>query len=555
MNECKRVPTIKIEGEWKSLFDPPVKERIEALVFPEYLPRQRWFADKTRRISATTLVGWGGLPADPSRLFFAFVKVEFANGPAEIYFVPLAIDLIDPECEAPPSHCLARLSGPAGEAWLVDAVADDDFGRGVLASIAGPEQFPMITGRVEASRTNAFDTLRGDRTIPLGARRGTASSSNSLILLGERLVLKVFRRLEPGLNPELEVGRFLTERTDFASLPRLGGSLVYHPRNGGDVTTLAILQQYVPHQGDGWTHALDELRTYYEHVLPLKTLPAGDEHEHVLSLARRPVPSEVRGSMRESLESAATLGRRTAEMHAALASRDDDSDFAPEPLDGTDLELVAMEVRTRASRAFTELKDNRQALSDSQQASVDWLLTEGAGQLDRLLSERPDTLPPAVKTRIHGDYHLGQVLRVQQDYVLVDFEGEPMRTIEERRAKSSPIRDVAGMLRSFHYAAFAAAFALAEGRGTALPRLVGWADSWQRHVGAEFLRAYLATAGSADFVPDDDHDLIALLNRYSLGKVFYELVYELNHRPEWARIPIRGAITLLGGPSEAKTAK
>ena len=231
-------------------------------------------------------------------------------------------------------------------------------------------------------------------------------------------------------------------------------------------------------------------------------------------------------------------------MHLALASDPSDPDFAPEPITPADLDVVRDEILAQGRKAFAALDGNVGRLTREVAADARRLLETGPATLDRLAASAGD-VPAAAKTRIHGDYHLGQVLRAGDDYVIIDFEGEPTRTVEERREKFSPVRDVAGMLRSYHSAAYAGLFAFTETRPDDFATLEPWADLWFRWTSAAFLGAYLETAAGAAFVPRRPEEFAALLDRFMLAKALYELVYELNNRPDWVRIPLRGILALL----------
>jgi maltose alpha-D-glucosyltransferase/alpha-amylase len=290
--------------------------------------------------------------------------------------------------------------------------------------------------------------------------------------------------------------------------------LLEYVRPGSEPCALGILQEVVPSQLDGWGHALGELRSYYER---------SDEE------------------VGDYLHAAATLGRRTAEMHLALASDPHDPAFAPEPLTAADADALRGDILSQGRSALALLG-----------RAIDRLPADVARPVRRLLDVAPAKLgeitaaavvvPAAAKVRVHGDYHLGQVLWTGDDYVILDFEGEPTRALAERRAKSSPVRDVAGMLRSYHYAAYAGLF----DRPADFVRLEPRARAWLRQVSAEFLAEYRTTAGRAVFLPPDPEEFTALLNAFMLGKAFFELAYELNNRPDWVRIPLQGVLELIG---------
>jgi maltose alpha-D-glucosyltransferase/alpha-amylase len=228
-------------------------------------------------------------------------------------------------------------------------------------------------------------------------------------------------------------------------------------------------------------------------------------------------------------------------MHRALASDAADPDFAPEPLSEHDMYDLREETLAQARRALEALATNVERLPAEVAGPARALLENGPAVLERLAAAR-GAVPAAAKTRVHGDYHLGQVLWADGDYVIIDFEGEPTRTVEERRAKFSPVRDVAGMLRSYHYAAYAGLFAYTKDRPADFDRLRPWADVWFQWVSAAFLRSYLEAASDAAFVPRDPKEFAALLDAFTLAKALYELVYELNNRPDWVRIPLGGVL-------------
>jgi len=401
-------------------------------------------------------------------------------------------------------------------------------------------------GQVRAFPTTAFAELHGDANQPLTVTRGPATSSNSLLFYEQRLLLKLFRRLESGINPDFEIGRFLTESKRFERIPHVAGAIEYH-RTNSEPITLAILQSFVVNQGDGWRHAVDELGHYYERASGVAPIPPDDRHLLELAESAPPGAVEVIGSY---LEAAKMLGRRTAEMHQALAADAHNADFAPEPFTPLDGRVLWSSIREQAESALAVLREN-----------LDRLPQELGSSAERLLDQIPDVLRgakqepllhiDAAKIRCHGDYHLGQVLRVENDYVILDFEGEPVRSVAERRAKQSPLKDVAGMLRSYHYAAYAGLFAFTRNRPEDFSRFAPWAELWSRGVSAAFLQAYRSATKGESFVPARSTSFAALLDAFRLDKVFYELNYELNNRPDWVGIPLRGILTLLQTPLAA----
>ena len=526
-NPAGGIPTLEVPAG-RALFEGAARQGLERSVLPAYLRGQRWFGGKARHIESVRFSDWGDWPAAGAQAFLTLLEVHFQDGGCERYCLPLAVSTGAAAARIARtmrSRALARLTGPDGEALLHDALADDSACAALLGPIGEGREVALKAGRVRAFPTAAYPALRGRPEDPLPVALGPETSSNSLVLFGRRLLLKLFRRLEAGTNPEWEVGRYLTEATDFDRIPKVAGAIEYHAP-GGEPFTLAILQALVPNQGDGWHHALDELSRYFERA-------AG----------RRPGPGapEVVGPY---LEAAATLGRRTAELHRALAAATADPAFAPEPMTEADVAALAQEIQAQGRRALEGMRESLRRPPESVAPAARQFLEEAPAVLRRW-AEAPGVRPGAMKIRCHGDYHLGQVLWADNDFVILDFEGEPTRTVEERRAKQSPLKDVAGMLRSFDYAAYAGLFAFTHDRPDDFERLAPWAERWRQHASDAFLREYRATAGAAGFLPADAERSEALLGAFLLAKAFYELVYELNNRPDWVGIPLRGILSLI----------
>jgi maltose alpha-D-glucosyltransferase/alpha-amylase len=309
---------------------------------------------------------------------------------------------------------------------------------------------------------------------------------------------------------------------------------------------LALLQSFIVNQGDGWRHALDELGRYYERIAVRvsRSDAVAPNHRSLLQLAELVPPPAVVDVMGGYLSAAGTLGRRTAEMHHALAADPNNPDFAPEPFTPQDSAALRGRIRARGESALATLSDNLDQLPPNLAPSARRLLEEGP-ELLRRMGQGPPFRTDAAKIRCHGDYHLGQVLRVKDDYVLLDFEGEPMRTVAERRAKQSPLKDVAGMLRSYHMAAYAGLFASIQNQPEAFGRFQPWAELWSQWSSAAFLRDYRDGTRGAAFVPADNAAFTELLDAFMLEKIFYELQYELNNRPDWVRIPLLGILALV----------
>ncbi len=353
----------------------------------------------------------------------------------------------------------------------------------------------------------------------------STTSSNTTATLGGRLFLKVYRRLQAGFNPEVEIGRFLTEVAHFPNSVPVAGVMEYQGESDLLPTTLVLLQGYVENQGDGHRYTVDYLARFLEdcRVTPDLPRPPGEAHAAYLSLIR-------------------TLGQRTAELHQALGRPSGDPAFDPEPVSQQELAQWADTVRKEAETTLALIERQRSTLDAEIQRDVDVLLKR-RGDIAQHTGDAVQTPLRTVKTRYHGDYHLGQVLLRQNDFVLIDFEGEPARPIPERRQKHSALKDVAGMMRSFNYAAYAALAQVSSGR-PGDEALEVFARQWEAETQAVFLDAYFETMAGTDLYLEQQ-SARSLIDLFLFEKAFYELRYELGHRPDWVHIPLLGILGLL----------
>ena len=538
------LPAFFMGVAWDTLLDGNVRMLLEREALVPFLLRQRWFGGKARHVRAARFVDWGVLRRGHHPKFLTVVEVEYQDGSRERYFVPLTVasdGQVDQILTNMASAALARVSG-ARKGLIADATVDDGFVAAVFEEIDQQRDARTKRGLVRPHRTVAFETLRG--TNPLPPRRLSAEQSNTSIALGDRLIAKLFRRIEPGPNPEVEIGEQLTTRTEFRRAPRVAGYLEYE-QSGESTGHLAVLHELVPSQADGWSHVLGELSRFFEVVdgqgePPADVLPS----THALDLSAQPIPSRMCEVAGAYMESAQVLGRRTAELHLALASDTENPSFAPEPFGRGDLERIVADAKVEARRAIDALRERRNTLTPDVADSVLMLVDRVDVELKRM-HEMKSAEVTGARIRVHGDYHLGQVLWAEGDFYVLDFEGEPARPIDQRRMKESPLKDVAGMLRSFSYAAYAELFAHAAARKSELERLEHWARAWQLWASAAFLKGYLGPIGSTSLLPPASPQRATLLDLFLLGKALYELNYELNNRPDWVRIPLRGIVELL----------
>jgi maltose alpha-D-glucosyltransferase / alpha-amylase len=529
---------------WEGLLDGAGRDRLESQLLPEYLSKQRWFGGKARRIRSTRIADWMALP--DSSAVLALVEVQYERDGPDTYFLPLALAFgatAEQVRETCPSAIIAPAVSTSGPGTLHDAVCDDRTCAALLSFIERAKQAPARNGLIRGVPGAGFEALRGSAETSLAVRRVSSEQSNSSLLYGDRLIMKLFRRQQRGPNPDCEIGRYLTEETHFDGIPPFAGAIDYVPADG-EPATLAMLQGLVANQGDGWTRTLEELSRYYGNCATA-AWPEGESAatEDLMDLAEQEPSPVTREHVGKALDSAAQLGQRTAELHLALASPTEDPSFAPETLAATDSQSLLAGLRQEAALALNLLKDSVAGLPDEFIELAGLVLSRRSRILNSFkLAAEQGTLGQRI--RIHGDYHLGQVLQVKTGYVILDFEGEPARPIAERRAKFSPLKDVAGMLRSLGYAAYSGLIAHTLRRPADWKSLEPWAWLWERTTGAEFLRAYRKTAQDARFLPSSDDGFRKLLAVFLLDKALYELSYELNNRPAWVRVPLVGILSI-----------
>ncbi len=546
-----QLPTLEVTGKWEHLFRGNAKAALEN-VLPDYLRVKRWFGGKAHSIKSAkireVIPAGNGSPA----AYVTLVQVEYADEDAETYALPLAYatdEKVDQILQDYPQAALARLHvKDRGEKGIIyDAMVDRDF-SGMLLEIIVRRRRPKGTeGGLIASSTRAFREIRGAMVTPLEPSILKAEQSNTSITYGDRFILKLFRRLHPGVNPDLEIGRFLTDK-GFGNIPPVAGSIEYH-KGGEDPMTLAILQALVPNQGDAWEYTLDVLGHFFEQILaqPTEVPNAGLTSQRLLELVATEPPEEVFEKIGPYAEAARLLGQRTAELHVMLASAPDNPAFAPEPFSKLYQRALYQSMRSLASNVFHLLRQRLGNLPDPVRPKAQNILDHEGDIINRFRSVMEQRIT-AMRIRCHGDYHLGQVLCTGKDFIIIDFEGEPARPISERRIKRSPLRDVAGMLRSFHYAAYARLFAQQKAgliRSEDFSYLESWVEFWHSWVSVLFLKAYLEVAAQGAFLPRTREELQVLIDIYLLEKAIYEVGYELNNRPEWIRIPLQGILRQL----------
>lgn len=555
-----RFPLLRVQRSWEELFHHPARERLEA-VLPGYLQQCRWVGRKARLIKNAVIRETFRLPYADTHALVCMVEVEYSEGSPDSFVLPLAH--ADGERqhqlrEQNPAAVVARLQHGDAEGVLFDALEDPAFREAVLQAIAGGKSLGI---RDLVVSTYAPVELPQPDGGPLSSNISREEQFNLSVVYGDRLILKVFRRVEEGLHPEVEIGRYLSEKAGFANVAPVLGAVEYRRRRGEPIT-LAVLHSFVPNEGTAWQHSLDELSRYFERVL---ALPAAQQQPpettgRLMDLVKVETPRVVQEVVGRHLDFARLLGERTAEMHGALAANTEDPAFAPEPLTQLYQRSIYQSLRNVLRRVLDQLRTQLPQLPDEVQADSHTLLNAAEALLDRFHAVLSRKIS-GQRLRCHGDYNLCEVLYTGKDFVIIDFEGATSRSLGDRRVKRAPLRDVASMIRSFDYAASSALLedGIHRGRTPGLIRgedvalLAPWARTWYTWVAAAFLRAYLFHAQDGNFLPGPEQ-VQALLEAFLLEKSLNELGHELDYRPHWIGIPLRSILQSLELPNEGHRA-
>jgi maltose alpha-D-glucosyltransferase/alpha-amylase len=505
----------------------------------EWLRAQRWFRSKARDVTSLEHADDAVLhPERAPTLLLGIARVCYSEGDPDLYLLPFTLR---PTGEAGvQAEPVASHPGEAGEVQLYEALADRRVAGALLEVMEGEKSLTTRIGRFTGHRTGAVEDLKSVGPVrPVGAEQ-----SNTSVVFGDKLVMKVFRKLEAGINPDLEVTRFLSERAGFPSVPRLAGWIDYADQEGA-LHSVAGLFQFIPNDGDAWAVTLKGLDRY----LSAASRSAADPD----TVSGREAVRRMAG---ETFPGIQRLGEMTGRMHLALASSADDPDFAPEPVTEDDVSRAIEAFRLQVDTVLADLGEQLEAVPGSFAQAVQ-------GPLGEIVRNAPDLRHRAedlrvlagdtLKIRYHGDYHLGQVLRARtpaqgaSEWYVLDFEGEPARPLADRRSKKSALRDVAGMLRSFNYAVRMAMHEHRSDDFRLRMSLERWAQAWEREARALFLAAYRDTVAGSSIVPADEDTMMRVLAVFELEKAVYELGYEMNNRPDWLWVPVEGIRAIMGG--------
>ncbi len=547
----RELPTLVLLDTWRNLLSPggsardvmralshttPEKLRDEVLI--PFLESQRWYAGKGNQVTGLALPDIGPWRTREGSWHIFVVKIEFAQIPPQVYFLPLGIAWEEPNGDLMQQYgawALAKVRQKARVGVLYNAFGNPEFCRALVRSMGTPGEVPLGVGRLSFQRTSAYEAEVNAEALAEEVQYPSLDQSNTGVFFGTRLYLKGYRRLQSGISPEVEVGRYLTDEAHYPNIAPVLGSLEYIGRDGVH-TALAVAQRFVRNQGSLWSYTLEyldrQLTADVLHADP-SAAPAVTDDPHALFNAQ-----------------AQTLGTRIGELHRAFAASHGNPAFDPEPVSAEDLRAWSNAVRDEAIETLDSLERHHAGLDEAVRGEADLLLARRSALIERI-GRVPVLQEPLAKTRYHGDLHFGQVLVTGNDFVIIDFEGEPMRSIEARRGKHCPLRDVAGILRSASYAAHATVNRLTERYRERQQEILRTALDWEAAAAGAFIAGYRAAVVDLPSVPQDTEIFNALLDLFLTEKALYEMRYELENRPQWAAIPMRGLIWLLDRPVES----
>ena len=552
------IPTLTAVGRWSSLLEGPAKTRLASTLLG-HISDQRWFRGKARVRKGATISELMPLsPTDPAHALI-LLTVDYADADAETYFVPISFASGAEANEIESRHrdaVIARVavSGESAsdgrpDGILFDALLAEAVPAALLRCIHGKQTLQGTAGTVVGVATRAVKDITD--AAALAPKPLSAEQSNTTLVFGERLAMKIFRLMESGPNCENEMGRHLAAQPDYHRSPRLAGTLEYRAR-AKEPCVLGVVHEFVPNRGDGWRLASNALTQFFDRLVADDLLrrdsqsPDSQKHAAHEASAAATTLDAARGLVGPFTSQAALLGTRTAELHLALSRETKDPAFAPEPFTIMHQQSLYQSAHGTLARMSTWLRKLLPTLTEGRRALVEQVLA-ARDDIETRLGEVAQRRFATQRIRCHGDYHLGQVLWTGEDFYIIDFEGEPARPPSERRYKRCPLRDVAGMMRSFEYAA-ATALRHARIRAEDAPLLEPWVRAWTKVVTEAYVEAYLEKVAGQPFLPATRGETELLLEFYMLEKCMYEVGYELNNRPEWIDIPLHGLLDLLRAP-------
>jgi len=538
----KTLPSLTID-DWEHLLRKTNSFNMDNSVLISYMMKMRWFGGKSRVLESMRIINHATISLATHSIYLLLIEVTYQSGLPEIYQLPVAFgtgDFANKLKESCPQSVIALLSAGDEEGVVYDAIYGMELQEAIFTHMGNNKIISQDNSEILfIGNKKLHDYVQSIEKVK--PRVLSAEQSNTSITYDNLYFLKLFRKVERAMNPDVELSHFLTKYAAFKYIPSFIGTVEWKNENG--TLILGMMQEMVESNGDAWKYMLDRLDDFNERIL-VHTEYSSPPEELYGSFTDPVAYEEIPAMMKELIEGplaerAHLLGIRTGEMHLALASGNDLADFKPESYSLHYQRSLYAGLQSLVRSTFNNQSKNINGLSSEVRQTAEEVIAMKSDILNTLKNIYKKKID-VVKIRIHGDYHLGQVLFTGKDFVITDFEGEPARSYSERRLKRSPLRDVAGMIRSFHYAAYASLFLDNQIRKEDFARLIPFVEQWYHYISNFFMKAYLDTVKGSAFIPKDKEDLNTLMTTFLLEKAIYELNYELNNRPDWVIIPLRG---------------
>ncbi|MBC7408705.1 MAG: putative maltokinase [Arcicella sp.] len=517
----ENVTSLTSKQAWKDIQnDNELLKDFEISILPPYMNTCRWFAGKARLQEKFTIKYSMEIPIKDSIALLFIVEVSYNDGETENYLLPISfIDSTHTQDIAPKGIItLAYINEKRG--LVVDAIYDERFQQALFSQITQAENISQKeNGKIEFNRGKGLSGE--DINANLSSRVLPVDSSNSALTFGSKYFLKLYRKLFEETNPEVDMVEFISKNSDFAYIPAFAGSIVWK-REGKPDITLGMMQRMVENEADSWVQTGKQLDSFVEEFI------------------------EKNFSIKESVfEQVELLAKRTAEMHLALYVPGAKEMFAPEPFNDGYRQFIHKRLSDLLEKRYNLLIDNYTKIADPVTRKLAWDFMESKELIDEFAKDILTKDINSQRIRIHGDYHLGQVLATKNDYIIIDFEGEPESTITDRKIKHSPLKDVAGMIRSYHYAISAKMFNDPATAKFDSARVQTAADRWYKLIQQTFMEKYLETFGNPHPLFKNNNEINFLMLIYLLEKAVYELGYEISYRPDWVKIPLKGIVSVI----------
>lgn len=540
-----QLPSLSLREHWKEVLHQPAKRVLEQDVLPEYVKGCRWFGEKSQEMRSIGIVD----VIDLGEEVISVIEVVFYRDMPSRYLLPLSTvskeksQLLAKEM---PQALIVNMQVGGEERVLVDAAYDEQFHKQLLLKFCRGSRIKCLEGTVQFSKGKRFKEFCRTDDLPEASKALSDQQTNTSVRYNSNLYLKIYRRFHAGLNPEVEICRYLTDQQNFENVPPYLGEINLKADQHGSGFSLALLQQWMPSEGNGWSYMRNHLRGYYDRILSRtdvwQSVVLSDNQLGTLAFAD--IPELMQNLVSVSiLEFALNLGRRTAQLHRALAANHSKADFSPEPLSLLYQKAMYHAMRSLTRKVLQALQQQKHRFTDPMKERIEKILGAERDILVRF-QRLVDRKLGGKKIRVHGDFHLGQILYTGRDFVIIDFEGEPARPLSERKLKRPPFYDVAGMIRSFHYAAISDLVQHPSLKREEIDALKPWGNLWYRCMKGQFLDGYFAESSGnpVRLFPDHEKQQSTLLDVLVLEKMIYEVGYELDHRPEWLEIPLDGLV-------------